>query len=340
MTTNPLSWSIRPYRESDIPGIMDIVRARAVAYRSETVLGADAVLWDMQGPPRSDPRPAIVVTGPAVEGVEPGGLLGAGSFSVEGAADGGHSYVLRFWGHPAAVVHGVEYAIVETLFGLIRENEAKPGVFRSDDVWVFGSYRSDVAGRKALFEAAGMSFARLFVRMERSLQDPIAEPVAVPGVTLRTYRRPQDNAGACAAYNNSFSDHWDHHDVSLEDWERGIADPSRRPDLSWLAEIGGRSGSFAGFCICVIYDDGNKERGVNEGWIELLGTTREWRGKGLGRSLLLHGLHSLKSAGMDTALLGVDSESPTGANLLYEKIGFREQARTYVYSVRLADVKV
>ena len=56
-------------------------------------------------PAGSEPRPSIVVTGLLMEGVEPGGLLGAGSFSVEGAEDGGHSYVLHFWGHPAAVAH-------------------------------------------------------------------------------------------------------------------------------------------------------------------------------------------------------------------------------------------
>src|SRR6202023_3411936 len=112
-------WSMRLYREGDLPGIMEVIRARAAAYDSEVVLGADAVLWDMQGPPGSEPRPSIVVTGPLVDGVEPGGLFGAGSFSVEGAEDGGHSYVLHFWGHPAAVAHGVEHAIVARLYALI-----------------------------------------------------------------------------------------------------------------------------------------------------------------------------------------------------------------------------
>jgi mycothiol synthase len=330
-----VAWAIRPYQASDLQAIMDIVRARAAAYDPALLLGADAVLWRMQGPPGSEPRPAIVVTGPPLAGVPEGGLLGAGSFSVEGPEGGEHSYVLQFWGHPAAVERGVEYTLVDSLLDLIRGFEARPGIASPGDVGVFASYSAKVPGRKELFESIGMSLVRIFLRMERSLHEPIKEPPAVSGVTLRTYRRPEDNAGACAAYNDSFSDHFDHHDEDQRDWDHGIADPSRRPDLSWLAEIDGKPGSFAGFCICVVYDDANREKGVREGWIELLGTTREWRGKGLGRSLLLHGLQSLKSAGLDTALLGVDSESPTGANLLYEKVGFRVRQQEYIYSMGL-----
>ena len=331
---------MRPYQESDLPAIMEIVRARADAYNPELLMGLDALRWRMQGPPGSKPHPAVVVTGPSVEGVKPGALLGAGSFSVEGDEHADHSYVLHFWGHPAAVDIGVEYAIVARLFDLIRQNEARRNVSHREDVRVFASYSSKVPGRQELFESVGMTFVRLFLRMERDLRDPIPESAAVPGITLRTYNRPQDNAGACASYNDSFSDHWDHHDESQDDWDKGAADPSRRPDLSWLAEIDGHPGNFAGFCICVVYDDANREKGVKEGWIELLGTTREWRGRGLGRSLLLHGLQSLKSSGLDTALLGVDSESPTGANLLYEKVGFRVRQQEYVYSVALKDAQL
>ena len=61
---------------------------------------------------------------------------------------------------------------------------------------------------------------------------------------------------------------------------------------------------------------------------------------GLGRSLLLHGLHSLRSAGMETALLGVDSESPTGANKLYESVGFRIRSRDFDYAGELGEVRI
>jgi ribosomal protein S18 acetylase RimI-like enzyme len=38
--------------------------------------------------------------------------------------------------------------------------------------------------------------------------------------------------------------------------------------------------------------------------------------------MLLAGLHQLRAGGVDTALLGVDADNPTGAGRLYESVGF------------------
>src|SRR5437762_9396458 len=102
-----------------------------------------------------------------------------------------------------------------------------------------------------------------------------------------------------------------------------MASPNMRFDLSWLAEVDAEPGKIAGFCICEVMNTRNKRNGRLDGWIDILGTIRDWRKKGLGRALLLHGLHSLRSAGLETAMLGVDSESLTGATRLYESVGFR-----------------
>ena len=147
---------------------------------------------------------------------------------------------------------------------------------------------------------------RQFWTMARPLDLPIDEPALVEGINVRPYRRPDDNEEARKAFNDSFSDHWDHHPTPAEDWEFWTAQPDTRPELSWLAEIEDHPGTFAGFCIISINSEDNRKRGVQEGWIELLGTTRDWRRVGLGRALLLNGLCSLANAGMETALLGVD----------------------------------
>ena len=52
-----------------------------------------------------------------------------------------------------------------------------------------------------------------------------------------------------------------------------------------------------------------------------------------------HGLHSLRQAGLDTALIGVDSESLTGANRLYESVGFRIRFREMQYESGLEELK-
>jgi ribosomal protein S18 acetylase RimI-like enzyme len=176
--------------------------------------------------------------------------------------------------------------------------------------------------------------------MARPLDEPIDDPGVIEGVTIRPYKYPQDNEGARQAFDASFADHWDHHPTAPEDWEHWLKQPQVRHDLSQLAEIEDEPGAFAGFCIIEISEDDNKLRGVSEGWIELLGTIRGWRRIGLGRAILLHGLHSLRDAGMDTALLGVDSKSLTGANRLYESVGFRIRSREFSYACDLEEVRV
>jgi ribosomal protein S18 acetylase RimI-like enzyme len=119
-----------------------------------------------------------------------------------------------------------------------------------------------------------------------------------------------------------------------------MGSPEVRHDLSWLAEVENDPETIAGFCICEINEEKSSRAEGRVGWIALLGTVRGWRGKGLGRSLLLRGLHSLKSVGVDTALLGVDSESPTGANRLYEAVGFHVKEHEVVYKCPLEQVKL
>jgi mycothiol synthase len=254
--------------------------------------------------------------------------------------EGKRSYILRLWAHPAARERGLERVLIERLIGMVRENEARPDLQPANSVPINAATRDDKPGRRELFEDLGMTVAREFWQMARPLDRPVDEPAAVPGVTIRAYRRPEDNAGATAAYNDSFRDHWDHHDSTVESWDHAISAPSRRPDLSWIAEIDGEPGNFGGFCLCVIHEPDNLRTGRKEGWIELLGTTRAWRGKGLGKSLLLHGLRSLKSAGLDIALLGVDSTSPTGANKLYESAGFTVRHRDTIYCRDLSEFQL
>ncbi|MEG4088025.1 GNAT family N-acetyltransferase [Microcoleus sp. Pol12B4] len=80
---------------------------------------------------------------------------------------------------------------------------------------------------------------------------------------------------------------------------------------------------FAAFCDCQIKPQKNVRNGTKDGWIELLGTRRDFRKMGLGKAMLLAGLHSLKAAGANTAKLSVDADSLTGATKLYKSVGFR-----------------
>ncbi len=57
------------------------------------------------------------------------------------------------------------------------------------------------------------------------------------------------------------------------------------------------------------------------GYVAALGVARPWRGKGLGRALLLRTFAEFYARGVPRVTLGVDAESPTGATKLYESVG-------------------
>jgi len=130
-------------------------------------------------------------------------------------------------------------------------------------------------------------------------------------------------------FNQSFIDHWNHHDLTVESYRHWRSDPDYRPELDLIAVA--TDGTFAAFCYCHINPEDNKRKGRNEGWIGVLGTKRGFRKRGLGRAMLLAGMQRLKAAGVDTARLGVDSENPNGAGQLYESVGFRKLYTRIMY---------
>ncbi|NJL65504.1 MAG: GNAT family N-acetyltransferase [Methylacidiphilales bacterium] len=72
--------------------------------------------------------------------------------------------------------------------------------------------------------------------------------------------------------------------------------------------------------------DKNSDRiGKKVGFIEVLGTRRNYRRMGLGKAMLLAGLQRLQDKGIEFARLGVDADNPNGALQLYESVGFTKQ---------------
>ncbi len=338
---NDVEWVIRPYREEDIPAIVALQNAIDAAYKLGEGISEEDLRLRLKSP-RFDPaRQIMVVEGSLRDGMPLGMLSGSGSVSYEDdESTQERIYYPRVMVHPGAEGRGLERVIANELIGIARvleaEREQEPARAPRVKAWV----REEMTAIIGMWKDANFREVRQFWNMARPLDVPIDEPQPIDGVNIRSYKRPEDNVRARTAFDNSFADHWDHHPIPQEDWDHRASSSSMRPELSWLAEVEENPDNIAGFCICAISDEENKRRKCCEGWIELLGTTRDWRRKGLGRALLLHGLLSLRSAGMDTALLGVDSESPTGANRLYESVGFRIRSRDVTLQCSLDEIKI
>lgn len=171
-----------------------------------------------------------------------------------------------------------------------------------------------------ILERHGFERVRYYLRMVRDLNEPLPELKLPEGYTLRTVESAEDEERWVAAYNLSFIDHYNHHPRTIESHRHLLQEPSYAHERDLIAVA--PDGSIAAFSFCWIDPNNNARNNRQDGWVSMLGVARGHRKIGLGKVLLLAGLHRLKADGMTQAKLGVDAENPNGALQLYESAGF------------------
>lgn len=92
-------------------------------------------------------------------------------------------------------------------------------------------------------------------------------------------------------------------------------------------------GEVVGYLLGNVWEQDWEVKGYREAWIGTLGTRRAWRRRGVASSLMLTWMHRMRTAGMEYAAIGVDSESPTGADRLYAQLGFELQRVSVNYAL-------
>ncbi|MFC1958290.1 GNAT family N-acetyltransferase [Chloroflexota bacterium] len=120
--------------------------------------------------------------------------------------------------------------------------------------------------------------------------------------------------------NVSFAEHWGYNPNTLETTTYRINLSRCSPEDIIITCAGDR---ITGYCWTGPTDQ-------QTGQIYMLGVAPDYRGKGIGRRLLLAGLAHLRSKGLQVAELTVDSEN-SSARALYQSIGFENRASTLWY---------
>jgi mycothiol synthase len=142
-----------------------------------------------------------------------------------------------------------------------------------------------------------------------------AEPVIPDGLVLRPYRHPDDERAVYEALQDAFADHWDFHPEPIERWrEFTVKWRNFDPDL-WLVALEGDEVVGASLNYPERADD------PGYGWIGTIGVRRPWRRRGAGEALLRRTFALLHARGLRKVRLSVDSQNPTGATRLYERVG-------------------
>lgn len=172
--------------------------------------------------------------------------------------------------------------------------------------------------------AAGGRIVRHYWRMTVTFGSAPADPVLAPYVAVE---RPGDDLERLRELHHvidtAFLDHYGFAETEFEEWfERHSSAPGADRALWWLLRV---DGTPAAALVGRDWPD--------TGWVQGLGTLREFRGRGLARLLLQTAFAEFGRRGQLTVSLGVDADNPTGAVALYESVGMRIQHETLRYEL-------
>jgi len=178
----------------------------------------------------------------------------------------------------------------------------------------------------ALYRRLGLEPVRYVDELLRPLDAPIDSP-APAGVELAPWSEARSDE-ARLVQNDAFADHWGSSPLESAAWEHLTHSFGMRLDLSFMALEDGR---VVGSCRNAVFPGDEQLKGRREGWIFQVGVLRSHRKRGIATALIAASLAGFRAAGLTHSALGVDSENPTGAYGLYERMGFRPMHRSVVH---------
>ena len=152
---------------------------------------------------------------------------------------------------------------------------------------------------------------RTFFRMSIDLSRGTPEPRWPTGIAPRRYRLGVDDQVLEETIQESFADHYAFSHEPHTDWvDRRLKHPEFAPEICMIAwDREDVAGALLPF------------RFEEMGWVRELGVRPAWRGRGVGRALLLDVFARFAAMGLKRASLGVDGANETGATQLYESAG-------------------
>ena len=189
------------------------------------------------------------------------------------------------------------------------------------------------AGNRALLAGHGFATVRHFFLMRRTGLESIEEAALPDGLEIRPVTADQHRA-IFAAEDEAFRDHWGHRSKTESDF-RSTFERAELDTGLWVVAWDGDQ--IAGVVQSWVWPEENTRLGVHRGWLEHISVRRPWRRRGLARAITAVALIKLREAGLDEAMLGVDSENAHGALGLYEGLGFVVHSHAAAYRRGLGD---
>jgi len=310
-----LTW--RAVTRDDVPAVVAFTNLVGQRDGTGEVTTEQAVL-EMFEAPRFDVATDVFTVW---EGAE---LLGLGSvFCRDTLVDGRALVSVEGAVHPDRRGRGLGSELLSRLEtrALAMAAERFPG----DPVRLRTSGGLPDSSAQRLLEDRGYRADNYFITMQVQLADWVDR-----GEEITTVRPDAEQLRATRdAHNDAFRDHRNFSPIPEDHWEFWGKSSTQRPEQSRVVVEGDRVLAYA-----IV---GENEPGVSH--VELVGTRREARGRGLARQVLLGSLRAAREAGQRVSELEVDSTSPTGADRLYVSVGYQpvRVISRYVRDVETSD---
>lgn len=171
--------------------------------------------------------------------------------------------------------------------------------------------------KRAGLERAGYVLDRYYNRMIAPVSSSTPEPTPSAGFTIRPFAGEQEIEDWVRVFNAGFAEHHDPPTTTV------IEKRHRMTEAGYIAAADlvliGPEGHMIGI--------GRNSReivdsGDDRGWVNSIIVLPDYRGRGLGRALLLASMRALHADGFERVVLTVDSGNETGALQLYTSVGF------------------
>jgi len=171
-----------------------------------------------------------------------------------------------------------------------------------------------------LCESEGAQAIRWFAEMVHTFantKEEIASPLPA-GLRVVPYGEV-DTEKQRLLHNHCFADHWGSSSLTETVWRERMEASSVR--LAASEAVIDEHGTPVAYQISEEFPQDAETLG-NLRWLATLGVHRDYRGKGLATHLIQRHLSQARREGFEGSALGVDSDSLTGANALYERLGY------------------
>lgn len=224
--------------------------------------------------------------------------------------------------HPQWRHRGIGSAVAEWELARALQQFAESGSALPGEVVMYADERD--AGAVVIAERLGLQTERWFTSMVRDSSAELLDLPEPAGIRVVPFAPEMIEAGRIAR-NDAFRDHWGSLPTDPERWQQFVGGPFFRNDLSRVALDGDR---IVAFCLASVNEDDWETLGASNSYIDLIGVVRDHRRMGLAPLVVSRTLAAIADAGLEKAVLDVDTESPTGANTLYERLGFTATDRS------------